>query len=157
VPIATNAPQQTASLFNHLVGECEHGRRYIEAEHLGGLEVDHELEFAGLYDRQLAGLLALEKVPGADTTARPLNVCRLNVGPVEHSLKSQGRAVDITSRGDNTHGPSNRVAGKHSLGLAVHRHTLVQDDPGVAPGCHLRSCTGHKQCHIEPGVSHQPH
>src|ERR1019366_759095 len=78
-----------------------------------------------LFAKAFKSLLQQNLPSGAGTTARPQNVCRLNVGPVEHSLKSQGRAVDITSRGDNTHGPSNRVAGKLRLALAVHTHTLV--------------------------------
>ena len=32
VPKATDAPQQTASLFDHLVGSSEHDRWYGEAE-----------------------------------------------------------------------------------------------------------------------------
>jgi hypothetical protein len=32
-------------LFDHLVGECKQRRRDGQAERLGGLEVDHELEF----------------------------------------------------------------------------------------------------------------
>ena len=32
----------------------------VEAERLGGLEVDDELEFGGLHDRQVGRLLALE-------------------------------------------------------------------------------------------------
>jgi hypothetical protein len=35
-------------LFNHLVGAAEQRQRDGQAEHLGGLEVDHELEFGGL-------------------------------------------------------------------------------------------------------------
>jgi hypothetical protein len=40
VPLATNAPQQTASLFNHVVSKGEQRRRHSEAERLGGLQVD---------------------------------------------------------------------------------------------------------------------
>jgi hypothetical protein len=40
VPLATNAPQQTASLFNHVVSKSEQRRRHSEAERLGGLQVD---------------------------------------------------------------------------------------------------------------------
>jgi hypothetical protein len=36
----TPAPQQRASLFNHLVGLSKQQRRHIGAEHLYGLEVD---------------------------------------------------------------------------------------------------------------------
>jgi hypothetical protein len=39
-PIATDAPQQTASLFDHLVGERENAGRKIETECLGSLEID---------------------------------------------------------------------------------------------------------------------
>jgi hypothetical protein len=59
VPLATNAPQQTAPLFDHLVGERQKRRRYFEAERLGSLEVEYEFEFGGLYDRQVGRFLAL--------------------------------------------------------------------------------------------------
>src|ERR1035437_10247659 len=51
LPLATNAPQQTASLFDHLVGQREELRRHLEAEHLRGLKVDHKLEFRRQHDR----------------------------------------------------------------------------------------------------------
>src|ERR1700736_665525 len=47
-------------LFNHLVGECEQRRRLLDAERLGGLQVDQELEPGGAHDRQVGRLLALE-------------------------------------------------------------------------------------------------
>jgi hypothetical protein len=48
----THAPQQmTCTGYNnsldHLVGTREQHWRHFEAERLGGLEVDHELEFGG--------------------------------------------------------------------------------------------------------------
>jgi len=41
---------KTAALFDHLVCGGEQLRRQGEAEHLGGLEVDDELELGGLLD-----------------------------------------------------------------------------------------------------------
>jgi hypothetical protein len=56
VPLATNAPQQTAFLFDHLVGAGEQRLRQGEAERLGGLEVDHQLELCRLFNRQITRL-----------------------------------------------------------------------------------------------------
>jgi hypothetical protein len=53
VPLTTNAPQQTASLFDHLVGERKQLRRHIETERFCGLEIDHEFEFDRLHHRQI--------------------------------------------------------------------------------------------------------
>jgi hypothetical protein len=43
--------QKTASPFNYLVGAGEQLRVNFDAEHGGGLEIDHELEFSGLAPR----------------------------------------------------------------------------------------------------------
>jgi hypothetical protein len=40
-------------LFDHLIGAREHRRRNFEAERFGRLEVDHQLEFGRLFDRQI--------------------------------------------------------------------------------------------------------
>ena len=66
VPIATNAPQQIASLFDHLVGAADQRVRDGDAERLGGLQVDDHLDFSGLLDRQIGRLLALENAAGID-------------------------------------------------------------------------------------------
>jgi hypothetical protein len=47
-------------LFDHLVGSREQRRRHIEAERLGGLEIDDEFISAWILDRQVARLLALK-------------------------------------------------------------------------------------------------
>ena len=56
--------------FDHLVGGDEQRRRHGEAEHLGGLAIDDELELGRLHDRQVGGLRALEDAAsvGADLT-----------------------------------------------------------------------------------------
>src|SRR3974390_2454366 len=46
--------QQTSSLFDHLVGGGEQRWRHGQAERLGGLEVDHQLETRRLFDWEIA-------------------------------------------------------------------------------------------------------
>ena len=48
------------SLFDHLVGALLEMQRHVEAERLGGLEVDHQLELDRGLDGKLARLRALE-------------------------------------------------------------------------------------------------
>jgi hypothetical protein len=59
----TSQIQKSARLFNYLVGEGEQFVRNSQAERLGGLEVDDELESGGLHDRKVERLLALEDAP----------------------------------------------------------------------------------------------
>src|SRR5882672_5674736 len=50
--------------FDDLVGAGEDRWRDGEAERLGGLEIDHQLEGRRLLDREIGGLGALEDFPG---------------------------------------------------------------------------------------------
>jgi hypothetical protein len=52
--------QQGSALFDHLVRAREQYRRHVEAERLGGLEIDHQLVLRGSLHRELCRLLALE-------------------------------------------------------------------------------------------------
>jgi hypothetical protein len=55
VPLATNAPQQTPTLFDHLVGAGEQGYRHGNPERLDGLKIDDQLDFRDLLHRQVSG------------------------------------------------------------------------------------------------------
>jgi hypothetical protein len=46
------------ALLDDLVGSREQRRRNLEAKRLGGLEVDHQLDFDGLLHRQFGRFLA---------------------------------------------------------------------------------------------------
>src|SRR5262249_3723341 len=49
-----------AASIDHLVGEREQLRRHVEPKRPGGLEVDDQLEFGRILDRQLRGSRPLE-------------------------------------------------------------------------------------------------
>src|SRR5262245_8838557 len=51
-------------LFNDFVGKAEHSWRNVEAECLGGLQVDHQLEFGRLQHRHIGWPLPLEDTAG---------------------------------------------------------------------------------------------
>jgi|SRR5262252_4239496 len=81
VPKADSCTAANSPLFNHLVGSHLHDERHGKTELLGGLEVNHELEFGGLYDRQIARLLALED-PTRVHTNLAIGIC--NAGCVAY-------------------------------------------------------------------------
>ena len=52
--------------FDHLVGAGEQRRRNFEAKGLRGIQIDGELEFGRLDDRQVGGLFTPENASGVD-------------------------------------------------------------------------------------------
>ena len=66
--LQTRAVQQPVPLFDYFVGAAAQRQRHGDAEHLGSLEVDVQLDFRCLLDRQFGRLLALEDTAGIDTS-----------------------------------------------------------------------------------------
>ena len=97
MPIATNAPQQTAALFDHLVGYGEHTQRDREAKRLGGLEIDDQFEFGRLLDRQIGGLFAFKDTP--DVVAS-LTLSLRYIRSVAHQTTSGGLVAIRTACGN---------------------------------------------------------
>jgi hypothetical protein len=57
----TDVPQQSP-LFDHLVGAREQRGGHVEAERLGGREINDEIEFGRLLNRDIAGLGAAQNL-----------------------------------------------------------------------------------------------
>src|SRR5258708_15679803 len=79
VPRATERIAANSALFDHFVSQQLHRYRYIDAERLGGLHVDDQLEPGGLLDGEVGGLGALEDLVHVHRAA-PKQV--VAVGPI---------------------------------------------------------------------------
>src|SRR6266478_6192603 len=78
--------------LDHLVGAGEKCRRNFEAKQPRSLQVDDELEFGRLHDRQVGGLPALEYAAGVDAD---LTIHVHTIGVVAH----QPAGFDSLARG----------------------------------------------------------
>src|SRR6202011_2346397 len=84
---ATNDSPPVADLLDHLVGEREQIVRDFDAERLGSLEIDDQLELGQLHNRQIGGLFALEDSPGVDAL---LTIWVNKAGSIAHQAASCG-------------------------------------------------------------------
>ena len=63
VPKANSCSAAKSLLFDHVVGAAEQRLGNCKAEHLGGLEINDHLDFRGLLNWQVGGLLTLGILP----------------------------------------------------------------------------------------------
>src|SRR5262245_6637434 len=90
---ATYAPQQTAPLFEHLVGAGENRRRHIEAVGLRGLQIDHQLVLRRRLDREVSGLFTFKDA--VDVAGR-LSVLLDLIGSIgDQTANSYERAQEV--------------------------------------------------------------
>src|SRR6266481_6884568 len=83
--------------LDHLVGEQLDRVRYLNAECPRRLHVDDELELAGLQNRQVGGLRALEDSTGVDADLMP----RVQIiGPITHQPSDLGKFTKGIDRGN---------------------------------------------------------
>src|SRR5262252_1933621 len=75
-------------LFDHLVGTAKQWQRDVEAKHLGGFEIDHQVELDCLDDGQVARLFALENPSGVIAC---LAVQVALIGAVTHQTSGSGK------------------------------------------------------------------
>src|SRR6516162_4883341 len=97
--------------LDHLVGEGEQLVWNLEAERLGGLEIDHQLELGWLHHRQVGGFLAFENAPHIDPS-------------LAIAVRVIGSVADEATRG-------------HEFPLKIHhwdRITRCQFDKLIPPG-----------------------
>src|SRR5258708_4592938 len=87
--------------FDHLVGAAEQRERDDEAEGFRGLEVDDQLDFRRLLDRQVGWLLALEN-PADICACRMIGVGK--VAAVAHQAASRRELASLEDRGHSMAG-----------------------------------------------------
>jgi glyoxylase-like metal-dependent hydrolase (beta-lactamase superfamily II) len=108
----THAVQQTALLFDHLVGASEQRQGHGKTEGLRGLEVDNQLDFRGLLHRQIGRFLSFEHPTGIDAD-RPERICNTGTaaGRLENTLVAAGIKPDDIDAIILTHGHIDHLSG----------------------------------------------
>src|SRR6476646_6552591 len=83
--------------FNHFVGYRDESRRWRKAERIGSFEVDGQLKFRRLHNRQICGLITLTDPTGVDTH---LAICVRNTGSVTHQAPGDGKLALLENCGN---------------------------------------------------------
>src|SRR6516165_11207099 len=112
--------------FDHLVGAAGQGQWHGNAERLGGLEVDDQLDFRGLHDREVSRLLAFENAPGVDAAQ---TICVRSIASVAHQTTGGGKLPVLEDRW-------NAVAEGECADLRG-----VEVEPRIGAADHKRGCS----------------
>src|SRR5215468_8855775 len=90
----THAAQQMKSLFDHVVGALPQKQRHVEAERLGGFQIDHQLELVRSLDGEVARFCALED-------AVTIGCCTLELAEWINAVGHQAPGFGEESKGIN--------------------------------------------------------
>src|SRR6516225_10604860 len=93
----TNAPQQTASLFDHLVGALLEKPRDVQTQRFRRLEIENQFKPGRLHDWQVGRFCALEDLAGIDT-GLPIGLD--NAGSVAHQTACRSELAQAMDRGN---------------------------------------------------------
>src|SRR5499427_1980640 len=119
-------PSKKALLVDHLVGEDVELRRDRHSERVGGLAIDHQVEFRRLLDRQVARLGALDNlVDERCGAAEEIEEALADGSTVPADHRQPGRAPLGKSVFEATHLEAactqrcDRFVGQHAVGTAA--------------------------------------
>jgi hypothetical protein len=99
-----DAVSRPSQLLDHFVGGGEKLRVKFEAHGFGGLEIDDELELAGLKDRHVGRLVTFENSPDVDPSlAKGIRKARSVTHQAASSGKLNGRSKSATMAGARSH------------------------------------------------------
>src|SRR5450631_888351 len=90
VPIATDAPQHTAPLFDHLISASNDLRWHYEADSLGGGQIDYEIKLGRLLDRNVARLYSAQDLIIIVGGTRPRRIHRNGIASASKRKSYRG-------------------------------------------------------------------
>src|SRR5262245_43412079 len=137
-PIADSCSAAKGTSFDHLVGTGEQRVRHFEAKRLRGFEIDHQLEFGWLLDRQVGRLGVLENFSGVLAS---LAICIANIGSVAHQTTGGDELTREVNRRD---GVARRQRYELKAPTEENRigHNKKQTDPDEASECAVNVLVG---------------
>ena len=123
----TNAPQQTVILFDHLVGNLLEMHWHVEAQRLGGIEVDDKLISRRRLHRHVGWFFALKDA--VDITGRTL-IQVDPIRPIGHQTTGGDKgAVEICWQPVSGRKPNDQIAMNQSWPTRGHNQSAIWGSP----------------------------